>query len=158
MLYNYFYNKNGRTFSWIFFIHVYNRVFETFLNVNYTRNSDGQQITQETVMVNKLHKKQWWSTNYTRNSDGQQITQETGMVNKLHKKQWWSTNYTRNSDGQQITQETVMVNKLHKKQWWSTNQIITLIIQTEYIMGGSHDCDCMVVGFTTTYAFSAYHH
>ena len=90
MLYNYFYNKNGRTFSWIFFIHVYNRVFETSLML--------------------------------------------------------------------ITQETVMVNKLHKKQWWSTNQIITLIIQTEYIMGGSHDCACMVVGFTTTYAFSAYHH
>ena len=43
MLYNYFYNKNGRTFSWIFFIHVYNRVFKTSLML----------ITQETVMVNK---------------------------------------------------------------------------------------------------------
>ena len=74
MLYNYFYNKNGRTFSWIFFIHVYNRVFETSLML----------ITQETVMVNKLHKKQWWSTNYTRNSDGQQITQETVMDNKTN--------------------------------------------------------------------------
>ena len=32
-------------------------------------------------------------------------------------------------------------------------------VQQEYILiGGQHGHDCMVVGFTTTYAISAYHH
>ena len=35
-------------------------------------------------------------------------------------------------------------------------QILNYLILCLCILGGSHDC--MVVGFTTTYAISAYHH
>jgi hypothetical protein len=35
---------------------------------------------------------------------------------------------------------------------WSTQLI------TQYLERGRHGCDRMVVGFTTTYAISAYHH
>jgi hypothetical protein len=36
--------------------------------------------------------------------------------------------------------------------------IFISLSRTDCVYWGSHGCDCMVVGFTTTYAISAYHH
>jgi hypothetical protein len=42
--------------------------------------------------------------------------------------------------------------------WMCLQRIFQIMSLTSLIKRGHHGCDCMVVGFTTTYAISAYHH
>jgi hypothetical protein len=48
---------------------------------------------------------------------------------------------------------------MNLKTWSKFNKVSGLQKQgKKKVIGGRPGCDCMVVGFTTTYAISAYHH
>ena len=52
----------------------------------------------------------------------------------------------------------LLINRGLHSYWMCLQRIFQIMSLTSLIKRGDHGCDCMVVGFTTTYAISAYHH